>query len=103
MDDLVLPAPESAAQPSSDREEEAIVADNDKDLSSLDTSQRLLADALVAALDRSGLPRRLATFVAAATSAEQVLLWLSDQPGTPYLGTPEELSPSDLAAARKRA
>jgi serine phosphatase RsbU (regulator of sigma subunit) len=103
VDDLVLPAPEPAAQPSSDREEEAVVADRDKDLSSLDASQRLLADALVAALDRSGLPRRLATFVAAATSAEQTLLWLSDHPETAFLGTPGELSPADLAAARERA
>ena len=45
----------------------------------------------------------MATFVAAATSAEQILLWLSDDPETAFLGTPEELAPADLVAARERA
>lgn len=103
MDDLVFPAPEPRAQPSPNHGEEAIIVGSNDGLSSLETSQQLLADALVAPLDPSGLPRRLAALVAAATSAEQVLLWLGDDPETAHLGTPAVLSPSDLAAARKRA
>lgn len=57
----------------------------------------------MAALDPSGLPQRLAALVVAATSAEQVLLWLGEHPHSVQLGTPAALSPSDLDAARERA
>ena len=75
----------------------------DGDLRPPETAQQLLAGALVVALDYSGLPRRLAALVAAATRAEQVLLWLGDHPDTVQLGTSAVLSPSDLDAARERA
>lgn len=103
MNDLVFPAPDPGSQSSPDRGKEAIVVGSKEDLSSLEISQQLLADALVAALDPSGLPRRLAALVAAVTNAEQVLIWLSDHPETAHLGTPAVISPSDLAAARERA
>jgi len=51
----------------------------------------------------TGCRDRLAVFVAAATSAEQVLLWPSDDPDGVQLGTPAVLAPSDLNAARERA
>ena len=75
----------------------------DGDLRPPETAQQLLAGALVVALDYSGLPRRLAALVAAATRAEQVLLWLGDHPDTVQLGTSAVLSSSDLDAARERA
>jgi serine phosphatase RsbU (regulator of sigma subunit) len=103
VDDLLSPAPEPDAQPSLDRGKEAIVASRDDGLSLLETSRQLLADALVATLDFNGLPRRLAALVAAATGAEQVLLWLGDHPETAHLGTPAVISSSDLAVARERA
>ena len=103
MDDLSFPAPESDAQRSSDFGGEAISADRDADLRPLETAPQLLAGALVAALDPAGLPRRLAALVAAATSAEQVLIWAADDLGSVQLGTPLVLSTSDLDAARKRA
>ncbi len=68
-----------------------------------EAAQQLLADALVVALDSDGLPRRLAVLVAAATKAEQVLLWLGDDPKGVQPGTSAVLSSSDLEAARKRA
>ncbi len=73
------------------------------DLASSESAQQLLADALVAALDSDGLPRRLAVLVAAATRAEQVLLWLGDHPDGVQLGTSFVLSAADLEAARERA
>ena len=102
MSDLSFPAPGPGAQHSfsSDR---AAPADRDRDLRSPEAAQQLLADALVVALDSSGLPRRLAGLVAAATRAEQVLLWLGDQADAVQLGTPAVLSPSELDAARVRA
>jgi serine phosphatase RsbU (regulator of sigma subunit) len=63
----------------------------------------LLADALVAGLDPSELPQRLAVLVAAATGATQVLLWLGEHPESPQTGTPEALSTLDLDEARARA
>jgi serine phosphatase RsbU (regulator of sigma subunit) len=103
VDDLSFPAPESDAQRSSDFGGEAMSADSDADLRPLETAPQLLAGALVAALDPAGLPRRLAALVAAATSAEQVLIWAADDLGSVQLGTPLVLSTSDLDAARKRA
>ena len=103
MDDLLSPAPEPGAQPSSERADEAPAAVGNDGSSSLEISRQLLADALVAPLDPGGLPRRLAALVTAATSAEQVLLWLRADPDTAHLGTPVVLSPSDLAGVRERA
>ena len=103
MSDPCVPTPEPSAQPSSISDRETTVEDGEGELRPLAASRQLLADALVAALDSDGLPRRLAVFVAAATSAEQVLLWLSDDPDGVQLGTPAVLAPSDLNAARERA
>jgi serine phosphatase RsbU (regulator of sigma subunit) len=103
VSDPCVPTPEPSAQPSSISDRETTVEDGEGELRPLAASRQLLADALVAALDSDGLPRRLAVFVAAATSAEQVLLWLSDDPDGVQLGTPAVLAPSDLNAARERA
>jgi serine phosphatase RsbU (regulator of sigma subunit) len=92
VDDLSFPAPDAAAT----------TPDGDGDLGSSETAQQLLAGALVATLDSSGLPKRLAALVAAATGAEQVLLW-PDGSDTVQLGTPAALSSSELDAARERA
>jgi len=102
VSDLSFPAPGPGAQHSSSSDR-AAPADRDRDLRSPEAAQQLLADALVVALDSSGLPRRLAGLVAAATRAEQVLLWLGDQADAVQLGTPAVLSPSELDAARVRA
>ena len=103
MDDLPFRSSELHAQSSSDSLEEPRSADGDGDPHSLETAPQLLAGALVAPLDPSGLPHRLAALVAAATGAEQVLLWLGDHPNSVQLGTPVVLSSSDLDAARERA
>lgn len=103
MSDSRFSAPEPSAQPSSASDREAMAADGDGKLRPLEEARQLLADALVAALDPSGLPRRLAVLVAAATRAEQVLIWLSDDPETVQLETPAVLAPFDLDAARERA
>jgi len=95
-------APEPSAQPAS-ADRAATVTNGEGSRRSPEAAQKLLADALVVALDSDGLPRRLAVLVAAATKAEQVLLWLGDDPEGVQLGTSAVLSSSDLKAARKRA
>jgi len=93
VSDHSIPAPEPVARP----------AAGDGVARSSEPAQQLLADALVAALDTDGLPRRLAALVAVATGAEQVLLWLGDDPGVVQFGTAAALPASDLDAARERA
>lgn len=102
MSDSRSTAPEPSAQLTS-AHQAATVTNGAGGRHSPEAAQQLLADALVVALDSDGLPRRLAALVAAATKAEQVLLWLGDDPEGVRLGTSAVLSSSDLAAARKRA
>ena len=102
MSDSRSTAPEPSAQPAS-ADRAATVTNGEGSRRSPEAAQKLLADALVVALDSDGLPRRLAVLVAAATKAEQVLLWLGDDPEGVQLGTSAVLSSSDLKAARKRA
>ena len=102
MSDSRFTAPEPGAQPAS-ADRAATVTNGEGSRRSPEAAQKLLADALVVALDSDGLPRRLAVLVAAATKAEQVLLWLGDDPEGVQLGTSAVLSSSDLKAARKRA
>lgn len=102
MSDSRSTAPEPSAQPAS-ADRAATVTNGEGSRRSPEAAQKLLADALVVALDSDGLPRRLAVLVAAATKAEQVLLWLGDDPEGVQLGTSAVLSSSDLEAARKRA
>lgn len=66
-------------------------------------SERLLLDALVATLDPESLPDRLAYLVAAATGAEQVLLWMGEEPQRPLLGTAKPVPADELAGALDRA
>ena len=102
MSDSRFTAPEPGAQPAS-ADRAATVTNGEGSRRSPEAAQKLLADALVVALDSDGLPRRLAVLVAAATKAEQVLLWLGDDPEGVQLGTSAVISSSDLEAARKRA
>ncbi|MGA9761500.1 MAG: SpoIIE family protein phosphatase [Gaiellaceae bacterium] len=103
MSDPSLPAPEPTAQPSLASSGAAAVTNGGGEHKPAKAAAQLLADALVAGLDPDGLPRRLGTLVAAATSAQQVLLWLGDHGEPAQLGTSAVLSSSDLDAARERA
>jgi serine phosphatase RsbU (regulator of sigma subunit) len=79
------------------------IASADNDGGSFETVEPLLVEALVATLDPEGLPRRLASLVAVAIGAEQVILWLGGRAETALLGTTAPLSAAELAAARERA
>jgi serine phosphatase RsbU (regulator of sigma subunit) len=103
VNDPSFPAPGLGAQSSSSPDGAAAAEDGNGDRRPPETDAQLLADALVAALDSDGLPRRLAALVAAATRAEQVLLWLGGDPEPVQFGPSAALSPSDLDAARERA
>ena len=103
MSDPSFPGPEPVAQPPTARDGAAVAANGGEDKMRAEVVAQLLADALVAALDYDGLPRRLAALVAAATRAEQVLLWPGDPAEPAQLGTSAVLSSSDLDAARERA
>ena len=103
MNDPSFPAPGLGAQPSSSPDGATAAEERNGDRRPSAAAAQLLADALVAPLDPAGLPRRLAALVAAATSAEQVLLWLGDDPDSVQLGTSAAVSSSELDAARERA
>jgi serine phosphatase RsbU (regulator of sigma subunit) len=79
------------------------IASAENDGGSFETVEQLLVEALVATLDPEGLPRRLASLVAAVIGAEQVILWLGGRAETALLGTTAPLSAAELAAARERA
>jgi serine phosphatase RsbU (regulator of sigma subunit) len=79
------------------------IASAEEDRGSFETVEQLLVEALVVTLDPEGLPRRLASLVAEAIGARQVLLWLGGRAETALLGTTAPLSAAELTAARKRA
>ena len=102
MDGSRSPAAEPGAGVSQSGKLDAVVpAENGG--RSFETVEQLLMEALVATLDTEGLPRRLASLVAAAIGAEQVLVWLGGWAETALLGTPAPLSEDELAVARERA
>jgi sigma-B regulation protein RsbU (phosphoserine phosphatase) len=99
VDEHELPASEVNTVPSPTLR--AVPPDTGAGSPPLPALERLLADALVAAVDLDDMPRRLAVLVAEAIGAERVMFWFADRPDA--VVTPAALAPVDLTSVRERA